>query len=126
MSNDPNDKNKALFLSLVQSLAANCWIQLGKHINPISGKLEKNLQEASFTIDLLDMIRIKTKGNLDNEESLFIEKTISELKMNYVDEKLKEEKEASKKQEEEKKKEDNRNKKGEKSGEKNKKDKNKG
>jgi len=92
MSEDKREKDKVLFISLVQSLAANCWIQLGKHINPVTGKLEKNLKEASFTIDLLDMLQAKTNGNLSPEEAAFLEKTISELKMNYVDEKMKEEK----------------------------------
>jgi len=78
MSEDKREKDKVLFISLVQSLAANCWIQLGKHINPVTGKLEKNLKEASFTIDLLDMLQAKTNGNLSPEEAAFLEKTIKE------------------------------------------------
>jgi len=64
MSEDKREKDKVLFISLVQSLAANCWIQLGKHINPVTGKLEKNLKEASFTIDLLDMLKRKERSLL--------------------------------------------------------------
>lgn len=101
MTEKRGEKDKILFMSLIQSLAANCWIQLGKHINPVTGKLEKNLKEASFTIDLLDMLQAKTAGNLSSDEAALLEKTISELKMNYVDEKLKEEKKGKEAEKEE-------------------------
>lgn len=112
MPEDKIDKNQMLFLGLVQSLTANAWIQLGKQKNPLNDKIKRNLNEASFTIDMLEMLQVRTKGNLSSDESRILEKTISELKMNYVDEKLKEskepkkesmEKEGAEKQEEEKK-----------------------
>ena len=102
MPEDKIDKNQILFLGLVQSLTANAWIQLGKQKNPLSDKIERNLQEASFAIDMLEMLQVRTKGNLNGNESRILERTISELKMNYVDEKMKEDKEPKKESKEEK------------------------
>ncbi|RKY51686.1 MAG: DUF1844 domain-containing protein, partial [Candidatus Neomarinimicrobiota bacterium] len=102
MPEDKIDKNQMLFLGLVQSLTANAWIQLGKQKSPITDKIERNLNEASFTIDMLEMLQEKTKGNLNSDESRILEKTISDLKMNYVDEKLKESKEPKKEPKEKK------------------------
>lgn len=102
MPEDKIDKNQILFLGLVQSLTANAWIQMGKQKNPLSDKIEHNLQEASFTIDMLEMLQVRTKGNLNDNESRILERGISELKMNYVDEKIKEDKKPKKESKEEK------------------------
>lgn len=106
MAEDDIDKNQVLFLGLIQSLAASTWAQLGKQPNPLTGKIERNLKEASFSIDLLVMLQEKTRGNLNSDESRILENTISDLKINFVDEKLKAEKEEKEKQEKEKKKEE--------------------
>lgn len=73
-----------LFEQLVLILYTEGWQQLGKIPNPMTGKIEKRLQEAKFTIDLLDMLKEKTKGNLTENESRFLENLIAQLKLNYV------------------------------------------
>ncbi|CUS78238.1 protein of unknown function (DUF1844) [Candidatus Kryptonium thompsonii] len=76
-------KDMSLFEQLVFILYTQCWEQLGKIPNPVTGKIEKKLDEAKFTIDLLDMLKEKTKGNLTENESRFLEFSISQLKINY-------------------------------------------
>ena len=61
--------------------------QLGKIKNPITDKVEKDLGAASMSIDMLSMIQEKTKGNLEDYESQLLEKTLNDLKMNFVFEK---------------------------------------
>ncbi|MDZ7821127.1 MAG: DUF1844 domain-containing protein [Candidatus Marinimicrobia bacterium] len=73
-------------MGLVYSLTQSAFIGLGKLPDPMSGKIEKNLPQASQTIDLLAALKDKTAGNLEEEEAKFLEKTISELRLNYVDE----------------------------------------
>jgi hypothetical protein len=99
MAKDDIDKNQVLFLGLIQSLAASTWAQLGKTPNPLTGKIERNLKEASFSIDLLVMLQEKTRDNLNSDESKILENTIADLKINFVDEKLKVDKEEKEKQE---------------------------
>ena len=79
--------NNELFMTLVSSLASQAWIQLGKIKNPITDKIEKDLGAASMSIDMLSMIQEKTKGNLEDYESQLLEKTLNDLKMNFVFEK---------------------------------------
>ncbi len=89
------DKNSQLFLQLAFMYHAACMEQLGKVKSTITGKIERDLVAAQGTIDLLDMLKEKTKGNLSKEEDRFLTELIRELKLNYVDEKAKDEKAAS-------------------------------
>lgn len=76
----------AYFFTMVTSLQAAAWQQLGKIASPITGKVERNLAQAQMSIDLLNMISEKTRGNLTAEESRLISSILYELRMNYVDE----------------------------------------
>lgn len=76
-------KEMSLFEQLVFILYTQGWEQLGKIPNPLTGKIEKRLEEAKLTIDLLDMLKEKTKGNLTEDETRFLEYSISQLKINY-------------------------------------------
>ena len=79
--------NNELFITLVSSLTSQAWIQLGKMKNPVSDKVEKNLEAASMSIDMLTMIQDKTKNNLDEYESKLLEQSLNDLRMNFVFEK---------------------------------------
>ena len=54
--------------------------------NPMTDKIERNLEQASYYIDLLDMLQLKTKGNVSEYEEQMLINTVSELKMNFIDE----------------------------------------
>jgi len=75
-----------LFLQLVLSLQSAAWYQMGKIVSPISGKIEKDLEEARISIDLLAMLQEKTKGNLVAEEKRILDNAVYALQINYVDE----------------------------------------
>ena len=79
--------NNQLFVTLVSSLSSQAWIQMGKIKNPVTDKIEKNLDAASMSIDMLVMIQEKTKNNLEEYESSLLEKTLNDLRMNFVYEK---------------------------------------
>ncbi len=86
---------------LVSSFELASMQAMGKIKNPITDKIERDLNQAQFSIDILDMLNDKTKGNLSEYESRFLENTIGQLKLNFVDERQKEssQKEESKKEE---------------------------
>lgn len=93
---NPNqDTNKYLFINLVTMLGIGAMQQLGKIINPIAGKAAINLDAAQATIDTLDMLTAKTRGNLDNDEERLLKETLSTLKMNFVETRDEEMKNAS-------------------------------
>jgi hypothetical protein len=83
------DKNKHLFLSLVYSFQMQTMIQLGKIMNPVTNKAERELEAAQMTIDMLDMLKAKTLNNVTEDETRFLEQVISDLKLNFVEEKEK-------------------------------------
>lgn len=94
-------KNKLLFVSLVEQFRLQAWISLGKIKNPVTDKIERNLEMAKTAIDMLRMIQDKTDGNLAEEEKRMLKQAISDLQLNYVDEYEKEQREkAAQKQEE--------------------------
>ena len=76
-----------LFITLISSLTSQAWIQLGKIKNPVTDKIEKNLDAASMSIDMLTMIQEKTKNNLEEYESKLLEQSLNDLRMNFVFEK---------------------------------------
>ena len=78
--------NEIRFVNLVSALAASVMHQLGKLTNPLTGKTEVNLEGAKATIDMLEMLREKTKGNLNQDEEKLLRGTLSNLQLNYVDE----------------------------------------
>lgn len=82
---DTKDLNQHLF-SLVSMFASACWQQMGKMPNQVDGKITKDLKAAQMTIDMLLMLKEKTKGNLTDTEAKLLEDTISNLQMNYADE----------------------------------------
>lgn len=83
MSANPNE---ALFQGLVFSLAAGAMQQMGKTVSPVTGKIEKDLEHAQMSIDMLDMLEAKTRGNLTDNESKLLKQIIGDLKLNYVEE----------------------------------------
>jgi predicted nucleic acid-binding protein len=90
MSEKKIDEEKLLlesrFLALVSMFSDSTMQHLGKIANPLTGKIERNLQTAKATIDILMMLKEKTKGNLSEREEKFLSNTISTLQLNYVEE----------------------------------------
>lgn len=74
------------FYQLVISLQSQAWQSLGKVASPMTGKIERNMEQAKFSIDMLEMFQRKTKGNLSDEEKKLLEHALYELRMNYLDE----------------------------------------
>jgi hypothetical protein len=72
------------FTSLILSLSTSALIQLGVVDDPFTQKQSKNLPLAKQTIDLIGMLKEKTKGNLTPEEEKFIEQILFDLRMRYV------------------------------------------
>lgn len=83
---DDISKVSPYFAQLVLLLQSGGMQQLGKVASPISGEIERDMELAKVTIDMLTMIEEKTKGNLSGEEEKLLANIISQLKLNYVDE----------------------------------------
>jgi hypothetical protein len=74
------------FSTFVVSLGSSALIHLGVAEDPETGEPPpKNLVLAGQTIDTLEMLAEKTRGNLDPEESKLLEAVLYELRMRYVE-----------------------------------------
>ncbi len=83
------DRNMQLFLSLVNSFQMQTMMQLGKMKNPFTDESERDLNAAQVSIDILDMLKVKTQNNLSDDERKYLEQVLSDLKLNFVAEKNK-------------------------------------
>ena len=81
-----DEKNAGLFMGLVMMFQAAAMQNMGKIKNPATDKIERQLDQAQYIIDILDMLVEKTKGNLNDDEKRFVSGVLQELKLNYVDE----------------------------------------
>lgn len=72
------------FNSIVILLYFPALIQLGLIDDPVTGEKRENLSLARRNIDLLDLLKDRTKGNLDQEEREFLEGALSQLKAAYL------------------------------------------
>jgi hypothetical protein len=85
VSDGPN-REAALFLQLVLGLQQAAMLGLGKLMNPLTRKIERNLDGARDTIDTLAALESRTRGNLEPDEARVLKQVLTELRMNYVDE----------------------------------------
>jgi len=83
---DASEKNQLYFTQLVLMFHAAAMQQMGKIKNPLTDKIERDLSAAQGSIDLLDMLKEKTKGNLSADEERLLSNVLKELKLNYIDE----------------------------------------
>ena len=72
------------FSTFIMSLTSSAFYHLGDMPDPSTGKKEVNLPAVQQTIDMLIMLREKTKGNLKEDEEKLVEQLIYELQVKYV------------------------------------------
>ncbi|HUV31252.1 MAG TPA: DUF1844 domain-containing protein [Acidobacteriota bacterium] len=84
--NEQPDNYDVYFYQLVISLHGAAMQQMGKVASPLTDKIERDLTQARVTIDMLDMIKRKTGGNLSEDETKLLDHVLYELRMNFVEE----------------------------------------
>jgi hypothetical protein len=73
------------FSTFVISLSTQALMNLGEIANPLSGKVETDVTVAKQMIDILGMLKDKTKGNLSAHEDRLIQEILYDLRMRYVE-----------------------------------------
>jgi len=87
VSDDPiSQLPEANFDTLMQIVAAPCLVHLGLAPNPATGQVEKDVDQAKWTIDLLHVLEEKTRGNLTDEEKGHIDLMLHQLRSAYLKE----------------------------------------
>ncbi len=73
------------FSTFVISLSTQVLMHLGEVPNPLNGKTESDIAAAKQIIDIIGMLRDKTRGNLDSGEQKFMDDVLFDLRMKYVE-----------------------------------------
>ena len=73
------------FSTFIISLSTQALMQLGEIADPLSGKVNKDIPVAKQMIDIIGMLRDKTKGNLNAGEDRLTEDILFDLRMKYVE-----------------------------------------
>ncbi len=84
-----NEKYQIMFIQLVAIFQTAALQHMGKLKNPMTDKIDQDLQQAQIAIDMLEMLQVKMKGNLTNEEEKVLSTVLQDLRLNYVDEVMK-------------------------------------
>lgn len=85
----PNAERDALpeinFSAFVISLSTQALMHLGEIADPVSGKVETDVPVAKQMIDIVAMLKDKTRGNLNASEDRLMEDILFDLRMKYVE-----------------------------------------
>jgi len=80
----PGADDPASFVNFLSTLATNAAASLGAVPHPATGKRSLDLDTGKYWLDILGMLRDKTKGNLHSQESRLLEGLLADLRMQYV------------------------------------------
>lgn len=70
--------------TLILSLGSSAVLAMGLEKNPHTDQIEKDLEVAAFNIDMLKLLKDKTKNNLSADEALFLDQVIGDLQMKFI------------------------------------------
>lgn len=81
---EASKESSVSFIGFLLSLHASALLHLGKLADPKTGLYSQDLLLAKQTIDILGLIREKTKGNLAEDESALLDHVLYELRLEFV------------------------------------------
>lgn len=81
---DWKDLPQITFSTLILSLSTQAMIGMGEIPDPMTGEPATNLAMAKQTIDLIGVLKEKTKGNLSKEEEQFLQANLTDLRLRFV------------------------------------------
>lgn len=73
------------FSTFILGLSTQALLHLGEIDSPLTGKTERDLGAAKHVIDILGIIRDKTRNNLEASEQQLLDSVLYDLRMRYVE-----------------------------------------
>ena len=83
-SDIPGAEDPASFVNFLSTLATNAAAALGAMPHPATGQRTVDLDTGKYWLDVLAMLREKTKGNLHEKEGRLLDGLLADLRMQYV------------------------------------------
>ena len=84
-ANEREQQISARFAHLVMQHTNMALIFLGHMPNPQTGETAQDLEHARYFIDQLEMIEVKTKGNLNKQEEAILKQSLTSLRLAFVE-----------------------------------------
>lgn len=81
----PDEMQSALFARMVMHLTSTAMVLMSRMPNPMTGKTETDLDGARHFIEQLEMLEVKTKGNLTGEDQHLLKQNLVVVRMGYVE-----------------------------------------
>ncbi len=81
---EPEAPGEIDFATFVVSLATSAQINMGSVPHPETDQTSQNMPAAKQMIDILGMLKEKTRGNLNKEEETLLDQVLFNLRMHYV------------------------------------------
>jgi len=72
------------FSSFILSLSTSVLVHLGEVPDPLTQKPDRHLPLAKQTIDLLGMLKEKTRGNMTEDEEKLMDHVLADLRWRYI------------------------------------------
>ncbi|HKC63909.1 MAG TPA: DUF1844 domain-containing protein [Pyrinomonadaceae bacterium] len=83
-SDIPGADDPASFVNFLMSIASNAAASLGMMEHPVTGERRVDPELAKHWIDILGMLKEKTRGNLAPQEQQIFDGLLADLRMQYV------------------------------------------
>ena len=80
----PAPDEPVTFSTFVLGLSTQALLHLGEIPNPVSRAIERDLVAAKQVIDILGILREKTRNNLESAEESLLDSMLYDLRMRYV------------------------------------------
>ena len=80
------DRHDHVLLGLAMNIQATAMVQMGKLVDPSAGEIKVDLAAARISIDILEALQAKCKGNLAEDVESLIDRVVMDLQLNYTDE----------------------------------------
>ena len=79
------EEHSALFAHLVMQQSNMAVMLLGKTPHPETGQVVQDLEAAKLFIDQLEMLEVKTRGNLSKQEASLLKQSLMSLRLAFVE-----------------------------------------
>ena len=80
-----NEELSPSFSTLAMSIGSSAIMAMGLAPHPESGETSPDFQMAQFNIDLLLLLKDKTKNNLTEDEDKFLNSLVSDLQFKFLE-----------------------------------------
>lgn len=78
---------EAFLAMCMQEVSSLAWAKMGLQPDPMTGKIEKDMEQAKLAIDASETLFKLIEGSLDDDDKRQVQNLMRDLKVNYASQK---------------------------------------